>query len=85
MQTNRCSYKGFVVGIKRRLQSKEKGCRVKRCSSLLTAMTIVVVWFSTNGLLYMVSLIYRLNQSKVYIWRKNSLAIIVTVDSETDM
>lgn len=34
---------------------------------LLAAPLQMAVWFTWNGSLYMVSLIYRLNQSKVYI------------------
>ena len=39
------------------------------CATFLLAATIqMAVWFTWNGSLYMVSLIYRLNQSKVYMW-----------------
>ena len=37
--------------------------------SLLAATLQMAVWFMWNSSLYVVSLIYRLNQSKVYIWR----------------
>ena len=36
--------------------------------SLLAATLQMAIWFMWNGSLYVVSLIYRLNQSKVYIW-----------------
>ena len=80
MQLTGYWYKSMASDIKERLQTKEKGWRVKRCSSLLAAMTIWAVWFSANGLLYVVSPIYRLNQSKVYKWRKVCLVEMVDIE-----
>ena len=79
VQLNENWCKRMVSGIKERLQPKEKGWRVKRCCSLLAAIPIVAVWFGANGLLYMVSPIYRLNQSKVYKWRIICLVEMVDI------
>ena len=49
------------------IAAKRECCAQALCATFLLAATIqMAVWFTWNGSLYMVSLIYRLNQSKVY-------------------
>ena len=49
---------------------KRKWCIEALCaSSLLTATLQMAIWFMWNSSLYGLAFIYRLNQSKVYIWR----------------
>ena len=47
---------------------RERYAQVLCVSSLLAASLQVAVWFMWNCSLYRLAFIYRLNQSKVYIW-----------------
>ena len=49
------------------IAAKREKCAQALCAySLLAATLQMAVWFMWNSSLYVVSLIYRLNQSKVY-------------------
>ena len=52
-----------------RLQPKEKVTHKHYAQLFLLAVTLqMAIWFIWNSSLYVVSLIYRLNRSKVYMW-----------------
>ena len=53
----------WVIAVKR-----ERYAQVLCVSFLLVATLQMAVWFMWNGSLYWLAFIYRLNQSKVYIW-----------------
>jgi hypothetical protein len=47
---------------------RESNAQALCIAFLLAAILQMAIWFMWNSSLYVVSLIYRLNQSKVYIW-----------------
>ena len=54
----------WVIAVKR------KWCAEALCAPPLLAATLqMAIWFMWNSSLYGLAFIYRLNQSKVYIWR----------------
>ena len=53
----------WMIAVKR-----ESDAQALCAVSLLAAILQVAVWFMWNSSLYWLAFIYRLNQSKVYIW-----------------
>lgn len=76
LQVPKYAAKRKVVGVKmeyqlytRTIAAKRESCAKHYVQLFLLAVTLqMAIWFIWNSSLYVVSLIYRLNRSKVYMW-----------------